>query len=123
MAARALSSSRSYVGFLSSADILISTADSANMLSEAASTGAPLFVLGASSARGKARALVELLEARGVARRAPEAETSGDADAQQGGGGGEEWRRRVPTTGYDVRPLSFSKCLPLWRMMMRMIDA
>lgn len=59
----------SYAGFLSSADALVVSADSANMLSEAASTGTPLFVVGAEAAAGKSRALIQLLEVRGAARR------------------------------------------------------
>lgn len=72
---------RRYAGFLSSAGTLIVSADSANMLSEAASTGAPVFLLGADAATGKARALVEALEARGAARRVPEAEAAGEHGA------------------------------------------
>lgn len=57
-----------YAGVLAWADRIVCTADSVNMLSEAAATSAPLFVAGVERLRGRPRRFVDALLARGRAR-------------------------------------------------------
>lgn len=57
-----------YAALLGWADRVVCTADSVNMLSEAAATRVPLFVAGVKRARGRPRRFVDRLLARGRAR-------------------------------------------------------
>lgn len=54
-----------YAGLLASADRLICTPDSVNMLSEAAATHAPVFVWSADSVHGRPRTFIDTLLERG----------------------------------------------------------
>lgn len=58
-----------YAGFLGWAGALVVTADSANLLSEAAATEAPLWILGTDAVSGRLAALVRELLDSGRARR------------------------------------------------------
>lgn len=53
-----------YRGLLGWADAIVCTADSVNMLSEAAATAVPVYVIGADQIRGRPRAFVETLLTR-----------------------------------------------------------
>ena len=57
-----------YAGLLGWADRIVCSADSVNMLSEAAATNVPLFVLGAGALQGRPRRFVESLLSLGRAR-------------------------------------------------------
>ncbi|HZH43857.1 MAG TPA: mitochondrial fission ELM1 family protein [Lysobacter sp.] len=57
-----------YPGMLAWADRIVGSADSVNMLSEAAATAAPLYVAGHAALRGRPRRFVEALFARDRAR-------------------------------------------------------
>lgn len=57
-----------YAGLLASADRLICTPDSVNMLSEAAATHAPVFVWSATATQGRLRAFIDTLLASGRIR-------------------------------------------------------
>ena len=58
-----------YVSILGCADALLVTADSANMLGEAAMTGAPVHVVEPPGGRARLRGFVDRLVAHGAARR------------------------------------------------------
>ena len=57
-----------YAGLLGWADRIVCTADSVNMLSEAAATDAPVFVLGTEGLRGRPRQFVDRLRELGRVR-------------------------------------------------------
>ncbi|GAQ85382.1 elongated mitochondria 1 [Klebsormidium nitens] len=57
-----------HLGHLAWADTFIVTADSVSMLSEACSTGKPVYVVGGSRCRGKIAAFHRTLQARGATR-------------------------------------------------------
>ena len=59
-----------YAGMLAWADRIVCTADSVNMLSEAAATNVPVFVAGLDEVRGRPRRFLDSLLARGRIRRA-----------------------------------------------------
>ena len=61
-----------YPGLLAWADRIVCTADSVNLLSEAAATRVPLLVAGVERIEGRPRRFVEALLASGRARRFPE---------------------------------------------------
>ena len=61
-----------YAGLLAWADRIVCTADSVNLLSEAAATRAPLFIAGGERLEGRPRRFVEALLASGRARRFPD---------------------------------------------------
>lgn len=58
-----------YLSFLACADAFLVTADSVNMVAEAASTGAPVHVFEPSGGHPKIAAFLDALEAHGAARR------------------------------------------------------
>ncbi|MGN6111982.1 MAG: ELM1/GtrOC1 family putative glycosyltransferase, partial [Luteimonas sp.] len=57
-----------YAGLLAWADRIVCTPDSVNMVSEAAATRAPVFVADPGMARGRLRAFLDALAARGRIR-------------------------------------------------------
>lgn len=58
-----------YAGVLAWAQRIVVTPDSTNLLSEACATSAPVYVLAADKARGRARDFIEALRARGRVER------------------------------------------------------
>lgn len=56
-----------YIALLATADAVVGTADSTNMLGEAAASGAPVLVFAPSGGHGKVEALIAGLEERGIA--------------------------------------------------------
>jgi mitochondrial fission protein ELM1 len=63
-----LSGDNPHLGHLAWADTFIVTADSVSMLSEACSTGKPVYVVGGDRCRGKIAAFHRTLQARGATR-------------------------------------------------------
>ena len=72
-----------FEGAMAWADAVLVTADSASVLSEAASLGVPVIVAGWRGAEGKAATLTSALAAAGVAR--PMEDVAVDANAEGGG--------------------------------------
>jgi len=62
------SSENPYIGLLAHADALVVTGDSVNMLSEAASTGKPVHVVGLEGGSAKFRRFHDLFRRAGIAR-------------------------------------------------------
>jgi uncharacterized protein len=72
-----------YAGLLGWADRIVCTADSVNLLSEAAATRAPLLVAGSERIDGRPRRFVDALLASGRARRFPEDWGPADPSGEQ----------------------------------------